>query len=210
MPPDQIECEPVTSSPQPSPQAAPPWGYPTDAEDPSAPLAPLPPAGTFLTGTVWDATQVIAWAVQAPPQPLYPNGMAIDDNTPVTILTPPGAGPFATDPSFPVVPGGPVGNPTGSSNIQMNGFWLGDNGTSFPETPPTTAPPTNVTPPPWNGTDSESTYMTNCIAHMTAGGVSSEDAQFYCQQAWDNAQPGATQHDSSSSHRSSKKKRSKK
>lgn len=173
------------------------WGYPSDAQDPSAPLAPVPAQGSFISGIyVQDPTQVIAWAVHAPPRPIYANGMAVDDDTPVTILTPPGPGPFP-DPTFPYFGGGPIGNPTGSSNIQLDGFWLGGNGTSYPVTPPSGASIGEPWPPPapptWNGTDSEATYIANCITQMISQGYTQSDAQYACQAAWNAQQPAASE-----------------
>jgi hypothetical protein len=43
-------------------------------------------------------------------------------------------------------------------------------------------------PPPWNGTDDENTYITNCVTSLTGQGIEQSQAEQMCQAAWDEAQ----------------------
>jgi hypothetical protein len=144
------------------------------------------------------------WQAYIPALNIYRNGLMVNEAG--NILTPPGPGPFP-DPNYPDVPTYTFGAPN-NSDIQFNGFILGwlpppanvlVPGTPMQilaTTPPTgqfdgTPAPPGPQPPPWNGTDDETTYITNCVTYLTGQGVAAGEAQAMCQTAWDESQSGS-------------------
>lgn len=152
--------------------------------------------GSFLTGVITvDPTIIVEWLVPHPVRPIFFNGLHIGiDGTFVD------KGPTA-DPGFTVI-NPPLGNPTGNSNIVLNGFKLGANGTLLDETPPRgevggggtapPGPPTGTTPaapttlPTPNASEAEQAFMTRCTGILMAAPdqFDQADATEWCAYSW--------------------------
>jgi hypothetical protein len=122
------------------------------------------------------------WDVQAPPRPIYKNGLVVGA-APTEVIH--DGGPHF-DPGFPFNPGGPFGNPTGSSNIHFNGMVIGYGPTRIIVDPgPHDHHPIEMTPRPGPG-ETQIAFMARCEMTMMAPphSMTLPNAQTFCASAW--------------------------